>query len=82
MQHLDQFRTEVKIKVILLIGLLLNLSTGSLIIVAYYELYSHRFENWVEAINVAPSCISIIFLLDAMRRLRTIVKAKFQIDTW
>lgn len=72
----------MKIKLIFFAGLLLNLSTGSLIIVAYYELSSRRFENWVEAINIAPSFISIIFLLDAMRRLRTIVKTKFQIDTW
>ena len=82
MKQLDQFKTEVKIKIIFFVGLLLNLSTGSLIIVAYYELSSRTFENWVEAINIAPSFISIIFLLDAMRRLRTIVKTKFQIDTW
>jgi hypothetical protein len=58
------------------------LSTGILIIVAYYKLSSRKFENWVEAINVAPSFISIIFMLDAMRRLRTMVKTKFHIDVW
>jgi hypothetical protein len=58
------------------------LSTGSLIIVAYYKLSSRKFEDWVEAINVAPSFISIFFMLDAMRRLRMIVKTKFHIDVW
>jgi len=69
-KQFDSFRTEVKIKVIFFSGLLINLSTGTLIIVAYYERYSRKFENWVEAINVAPSFISVIFLVDAMRRLR------------
>ena len=82
MKQLDSARTEVKIKVISIIGLLVNLSTGCLLITAYYELTSRKFENWVEAINVAPSFISVFFLVDAMRRLRSIVKSKFLIDTW
>lgn len=81
-KQFNSFRTEVKIKVIFFSGLLINLSTGTLIIVAYYELSSRKFENWVEAINVAPSFISVIFLVDAMRRLKNIVKSKFTIDTW
>ena len=82
MKQYDSFKTEVKIRIVFFTGLLLNLSSGSLIIVAYYELSSRKFENWVEAINVAPSFISVFFLVDAMRRLRTIVKSKFAIDTW
>jgi len=82
MKQYDSFKTEVKIKIVFFTGLMLNLSSGSLIIVAYYELSSRKFENWVEAINVAPSFISVFFLVDAMRRLRTIVKSKFAIDTW
>ena len=82
MKQYDSFKTEVKIKIVFFTGLLLNLSSGSLIIVAYYELSSRKFENWVEAINVAPSFISVFFLVDAMRRLRTIVRSKFAIDTW
>ena len=61
MKQLDSARTEVKIKVISIIGLLVNLSTGCLLITAYYELTSRKFENWVEAINVAPSFISVFF---------------------
>lgn len=60
----------------------MNLSTGSLIIVAYYNLSNRKLENWVEAINVAPSLVSIFFLLDALRRLKGIVKSKLAFDTW
>ena len=81
-KQFDSFKTEVKVKTIFFSGLLINLSTGALIIVAYYEISSRKFESWVEAINVAPAFISVFFLVDAMRRLRTIVKSKFVVDTW
>lgn len=65
------------------VGLVLNLSTGTLIIIGYSKLYSHKFENWVEAINVLPCIISLVFMGDAMRRLKKIVvRSKLLIDTW
>lgn len=63
------------------LGLLFTLATGSLIVGAYYQ-RTVKFENWVEILNILPPLISVLFLSDAMRRLRIVIKNKFDINLW
>lgn len=68
-----------------LIGLLLNFSTGVLTILTAYLKVKDDNKNaykWRDWINLVAAAVSNIVLLDALRRLRKLVKGVFAVDTW
>lgn len=66
-----------------LAGLLLNISTGvTIILTAYYKTKYPNLKYWRDWLNLAAAAVSNIMLIDALRRLRKIVKGVFAVDTW
>lgn len=66
-----------------LAGLLLNISTGVIIILtAYCKNKYPNLKYWRDWLNLAAAAVSNIMLIDALRRLRKIVKGVFSVDTW
>ncbi len=72
---------DLRLNLVFYLGLLFTLATGSLIVAAYYKL-TVNIENWVEILNIAPPLVSVLFLVDAMRRLQKVIQNKFAINMW
>jgi uncharacterized protein with PQ loop repeat len=70
------------VKVIFFIGLVLNLGCGYFILLAFNHVFSVGIEDTTEALEVIPEFITLIFLGDALRRIRIISKNTFEIDSW
>ena len=69
-----------------MVGLLLNISTGVTIIMTAYSKSNYnkypKLEFWRDWLNLIAAAVSNIMLIDALRRLRKIVKGVFAVDTW
>jgi hypothetical protein len=57
------------VKVIFFIGLVINLSSGYFVLLAFNHVLSIGIEDSADAFNVIPQFISVIFLADALRRI-------------
>ena len=80
-QNIKTFTT--RIRWYFLAGLLLNISTGVTIILRpYYRKKYPNLKYWRDWLNLAAAAVSNIMLIDALRRLRKIVKGVFAVDTW
>ena len=82
-QNMKTFTT--RLRWFFLAGLLLNISTGvAIILTAYYKTKSKypNLKYWRDWLNLAAAAVSNIMLIDALRRLRKIVKGAFSVDTW
>ena len=64
------------------VGLLFNLYAGVLLQEVFHFSVNDTLVNATEIINVAPSFISMVFLGDALRRLRKASKGVLQMETW
>ena len=75
------FKTQTRC--IFVIGLLLNVSTGVTIVVNVYKRNHHpNIFKWRDWLNFAAAAVSNLLLIDALRRLRKIIKGDFAVDTW
>ena len=80
-QNMKTFTT--RLRWFFLAGLLLNISTGvTIILTAYYKTKYPNLKYWRDWLNLAAAAVSNIMLVDALRRLRKIVKGVFAVDTW
>lgn len=75
------------ISIIFCFGLCINITGGVCIIFAEHANANNHenstvWENTTEAFNLIPNTISIIFLADALRRLRKIANGVLYIETW
>ena len=77
---------NTKLRIIFIAGLILNSSTGVIIIVTCYKNQDSNKENnakyWRDWLNLVAAAVSNFMLVDALRRLRKIVKGVFTVDTW
>ena len=64
------------------LGLLANLTSGVLIVLAFHHQGSLAYENITEVFNIAPNFVALIILCDALRRLRNIAKGVLSMETW
>ena len=72
-----------RLRWLFLAGLLLNISTGLiLILTAYYKTSYPSLKYWRDWLNLTAAAVSNIMLIDALRRLKKIVKGVFAVDTW
>jgi hypothetical protein len=62
-------RLGIYVKVIFFIGLVINLSSGYFVLLAFNHVLSIGIEDSADAFNVIPQFISVIFLADALRRI-------------
>ena len=80
-QNMKTFTTRLRWS--FLAGLLLNISTGvTIILTVYYKTKYPNLKYWRDWLNLAAAAVSNIMLIDALRRLRKIVKGVFAVDTW
>lgn len=77
---------NTNLRIIFIAGLILNSSTGVIIIVTCYKNKDSNPANdakyWRDWLNLVAAAVSNIMLVDALRRLRKIVKGVFTVDTW
>ncbi len=74
---------KIQARFIFVIGLLLNVSTGVTIVVNVYKRCDlTNMYKWRDWLNFAAAAISNLLLIDALRRLRKIIKGDFAVDTW
>ncbi len=64
------------------VGLLANVLSGVLIVLAFYEYGNSVLAKVSEYFNVIPDLISAAFLIDALRRLKSAAAGVFQIEIW
>jgi hypothetical protein len=62
--------------------LLVNLFSGVLIVFAGYNYGNKYWTTASEIGNIVPNFISVCFLIDALRRLKTVVEGVLHIETW
>jgi len=77
MKHLNTI-----IKVVWLIGFLLNFASGSLIVICAYITPSEAFQAFAKSMNIIPGVISCGIIIDALHRLRRLSKGVLQLETW
>ena len=78
-------RLGLKLKIVFYAGLILQCSTGYMEILAFNsETSPHKklIENSTDFMNIFPQFVSLMFLLDALRRLRKVTAGNFVIDTF
>jgi len=73
----------IRLRLSFLAGLLLNFSTGvTIILTVYYKIKYPELKKWRDWVNLTAAAVSNIILIDALLKLRKIVKAAFVVDTW
>lgn len=75
-------RLDIYVKLIFFIGLVINLSGGYFVLLAFNHVLSNQIEDATDAFNVVPEFISVVFLADALRRIKKISKNTFEVDSW
>lgn len=59
------------------VGLLLNIGSGVLIVLAFYNFGNQTWGFWTELGNILPNCVSLLVMIDALRRFRNVAKGVF-----
>ena len=62
--------------------MLVNIFSGALIVLAGYNFGNNIWTTASEVGNIVPNFVSICFLIDALRRLKTVVTGVLHIETW
>jgi len=78
-------RLGLELKIVFYAGLILQCSTGYMEILAFNsETSPHQklIENCTDFMNIFPEVVALLFLLDALRRLRKVTAGNFVIDTF
>jgi len=58
------------------------LLSGVLIVIAGYNYGDRKWETASEVGNIVPNIFSVLFLIDALRRLKSVAKGVLHIQTW
>ncbi len=82
MSDISTRSVEWIVKIVFVFGLLLNLTSGVFIIMAFYHVGGREWQLDTEIANIVPNVISVIVLLDSLRRLKQASKGFLEIETW
>lgn len=64
------------------LGLIFNLASGWFVIKAFKYPGNQFWATSTKIMNVMPSVISLLFLIDSLRRLRNLAKGVMHFETW
>lgn len=75
-------KVDCIVKIVLVAGLLLNLTSGAIIVIAFYHVGSYNWRLPSELANIIPNVISVTVLFDSLRRLRRATNGFLVIEIW
>jgi hypothetical protein len=82
MQEVSARSVEWIVKVVFVVGLIMNLASGVFIVIAFYRVGGIDWQFTTELANIVPNIISVAVLLDSIRRLKRASKGSLEIETW
>lgn len=82
MQEVSTRSVEWIVKVVFVVGLLMNLASGVFIVIAFYRVGGINWQLTTELANIVPNVISVVVLMDSIRRLKRASKGSLEIETW